>query len=41
MIMPQWFVTGLILLATLGILGNLVFLISTIVKEIKGKSTGW
>ncbi len=35
MIMPQWFVTALIVLSSVAMAGNIVFLITTIIKEKK------
>ncbi len=40
MIMPFWFVAGLIILSTLGIIGNIIFLVVTILKE-KSQNKIW
>ncbi|GEM_PF-5833052 len=33
MIMPMWFVAGLIIAASIGMLGNIIFLVVTLIKE--------
>lgn len=38
MIMPQWFVAALLLVATAGMVFNVIFLLFTLLKERKNKA---